>query len=150
MTTARPKIYEYDVDIKWTENRKGVLSADGKPNIQYATPPEFSGHPGYWSPEDLFVAAVESCLMSTFLSVIDKQGLKIISYQSKATGYLTTVDDVFRFSEVKILPRIVISPDVDSAKISEAVALAEERCLVANSLITKVTTAPLIEVQKQI
>jgi organic hydroperoxide reductase OsmC/OhrA len=147
MTTLRPKVYEYEVDLKWAESKKGVLSSAGKPNIEAATPPEFNGHPGYWTPEHLFVASIEACLMSTVLSIIDKQRLNIISYHSQATGYLQTVDDVFRFAEVLIQPQIVISHNTDSAKRSNALMLAEERCLIGNSLITKVTVKSTVELQ---
>jgi len=39
---------------------KGLLSSSGKTNIEIATPPEFRGHLVIWSPEDLFVASVNS------------------------------------------------------------------------------------------
>ncbi|MGH7545745.1 MAG: hypothetical protein ACREKI_06135 [Gemmatimonadota bacterium] len=42
--------------MRWTGERKGVISAEGKPELGVATPPEFKGHEGIGSPEDLYVA----------------------------------------------------------------------------------------------
>ena len=72
---SKPKVYLYHTAVKWTEQRKGVISCAGKPEVQVATPPEFKGHDGIWSPEDLFVASANICLMTTFLAVAERAGL---------------------------------------------------------------------------
>ncbi len=147
MVTIRSKIYEYHTGLKWTEAKKGVLSSTDKPDIQVATPPEFRGHPGCWTPEHLFVSSIQTCIMTTFLAITDKRELKINSYQSEVTGKVQMVDNVFRFSEVKVFPKIVIPSEIESNEISKAIARAEEKCLVSNSLVTKVMVEPIIEVQ---
>ena len=43
---VRSKVYTYHTEVIWTEQRKGVISCAGKPDIQVATPPEFKGHEG--------------------------------------------------------------------------------------------------------
>ncbi len=72
---VRSKVYLYHTGVKWTEQRKGVISCAGKPDIQVATPPEFKGHESIWSPEDLFVASANVCVMTTFLAVAERAGL---------------------------------------------------------------------------
>ena len=79
---SRPKSYTYHTAVKWTEQRKGVISCVGKPDVQVATPPEFKGHEDIWSPEDLFVASANICLMTTFLAVAERAGLTFTSYES--------------------------------------------------------------------
>ena len=55
--------------------------------VEVATPPEFAnGMPGIWSPEHLFVAAVNSCLMTTYLAIADNSKLPFVSFSSRATG----------------------------------------------------------------
>ena len=66
---VRSKTYTYRTCLKWTERKIGMLSSPGKPDLQVATPPEFKGHEGIWSPEDLFMASVNVCVMSTFFGV---------------------------------------------------------------------------------
>jgi hypothetical protein len=48
----RAKSYRYTISVRWTGEKKGALAAAGKPPVEVATPPEFKGHEGVWSPED--------------------------------------------------------------------------------------------------
>jgi len=47
---VRSKTYTYRTTVRWSERKMGVIASAGKPNIQVATPPEFKGHEGIWSP----------------------------------------------------------------------------------------------------
>ena len=101
---VRSKVYTYHTSVKWTEQRKGVISCAGKPDIQIATPPEFKGHEGIWSPEDLFVASANVCVMTTFLAVAERAGLPFTSYESVAEGRLELVDGKFQFTVITLKP----------------------------------------------
>jgi len=69
----------YHTNVQWSTQRKGKLSNKGMPTIEIATPPEFpGGHPDIWSPEHLFVASAEICLMTTFLSIAEKSKLLVV------------------------------------------------------------------------
>ncbi len=61
----------YEVNLLWESDTRGKLSSPVLPDkIEVATPPEFpQGTKEIWTPEHLFVAAVNSCLMTTFLVV---------------------------------------------------------------------------------
>ena len=61
------KQFTYKTYLRWKEERKGTLSSSGKSDIEVATPPEFRGHPGIWTPEELFIGSVNICIMTTFL-----------------------------------------------------------------------------------
>lgn len=65
-----------------------MLSSSGKPGIEVAAPPEFKGRLGICGPEDLFVAAVNSCIMATFLHYPQKGHLGILNYESQAEAVL--------------------------------------------------------------
>ena len=69
---VRSKRYTYRTSVRWSQQKKGNISSPGKPEIEVATPPEFKGHEGIWSPEDLFVASVNVCVMSTFLAFAER------------------------------------------------------------------------------
>jgi len=135
---SKPKVYLYHTAVKWTEQRKGVISCSGKPDVQIATPPEFKGHDGIWSPEDLFVASANICLMTTFLSVAERAGLAFISYESEAEGKLELVDGKFQFTDITLKPVIVLPPGGDAAKAKELLEKAEANCLISNSMKARV------------
>lgn len=141
----KSKVYNYQTTVKWTEQRKGIMSCAGKPEVQVATPPEFKGHEGIWSPEDLFVASVNVCLMSTFLAVAERAALAFTSYESAAEGRLEIVEGKFQFTAVTIRPTIVLKVGADAAKAKELIEKAEANCLVSNSIKTRVMVDPRIQ-----
>jgi peroxiredoxin-like protein len=141
---TRPKSYTYHTTVAWTEQRKGITSCAGKPDIQVATPPEFKGHEGIWSPEDLFVASANVCLMTTFLAVAERAGLVFTSYESQAEGRLELVDGKFQFTAITLKPTITLFVKADAVKAKELIEKAEANCLISNSMKARVTLEPII------
>lgn len=136
---VRSKVYFYQTSVKWTEQRKGTISCAGKPDVQVATPPEFKGHENIWSPEDLFVASANVCLMTTFLAVAERAGVAFSSYESTAEGRLEIVEGKFQFTAITIRPSIILQPGGDPARAKELIEKAEHNCLISNSMKAKVT-----------
>ncbi|MFT6883254.1 MAG: organic hydroperoxide reductase OsmC/OhrA, partial [Marinoscillum sp.] len=103
----------YNVDINWESSRIGLMCSPElkKKNgvcIEVATPPEFpQGIEGIWSPEHLFVGAMSSCLMTTFLAIAENSSLEFISFTCQATGKLEQVDGKLMISEIVLKPTVV-------------------------------------------
>jgi organic hydroperoxide reductase OsmC/OhrA len=144
---VKPKVFHYDVQVRWNSEKRGTLTAKDKPSLEVASPPEFKGHPGIWTPEDLLVSAVVSCTMTTFLSFAAKKGIALEAYECGATGTLEMVEGKFRFSKVVLHPKIVVARAEDLEETLDAFHQAEASCLVANSLLTKVEGEPEILVR---
>ena len=142
---VRPKAYTYQTTVKWTEQRKGIGSVSGKPDLQVATPPEFKGHEGIWSPEDLFVASANVCLMTTFLAMAERASLGFTAYVSEAEGMLELVDGKFRFTKIVLRPRLTLKPGEDAAKAQQVLDKAEANCLISNSMACKVVLEATIQ-----
>lgn len=140
----KSKVYMYQTAVKWTEQRKGVMSCAGKPDVQVATPPEFKGHEGIWSPEDLFVASANVCLMTTFLAVAERAGLAFSSYESTAEGRLELVEGKFQFTAITIRPSITLKSGEDAVKARELIEKAERNCLISHSMKAAVTLEPAV------
>ena len=140
----KSKVYLYQTVVKWTEQRKGMISCSGKPEVQVATPPEFRGHEGIWSPEDLFVSSANVCLMTTFLAVAERAGLAFSSYESTAEGRLELVEGKFQFTAITIRPTITLTVGEDASKAKELIEKAERNCLISNSMKAIVTLEPTI------
>ena len=117
------------------------------PAITVATPPEFpKGVPNTWSPEHLYVASVNICLMTTFLAIAENSKLNFISYSCSGRGKLEKVDRRFVISEIELRPKIVVPPDNSSERANRIIFKAEEHCLISNSIKTKVSIFPDITV----
>ena len=138
----KPKVFHYDVQVRWSSEKRGVLTAKDKPPLEVASPPEFKGHPGIWTPEDLLVSAVVSCTMTTFLSLAARKEIVLDSYECDATGTLEVVEGKFRFSRVVLRPRIVVGREEDRDRALEVFHQAEASCLAASSLLTNVEGVP--------
>ncbi len=141
---VRSKVYMYHTTVKWAEQRKGIISCAGKPDVEVATPPEFKGHEGIWSPEDLFVASANICVMTTFLVVAERAGLSFSAYESVAEGRLELVEGKFQFTAITIRPTITLTTDTDAAKAKELIEKAEANCLISNSMKARVSVEPTI------
>jgi len=144
-TQARPKRYLYRSELKWEGSRKGTLTSLGKPALEVAPPPEFKGFVGVWTPEDLLVSAVNSCLMLTFLYYVAKGGIELASYESQAEGILEMVEGKLIISEIKIMPRLSFSSAVDEDKINTLFRLSKEHCFISNSVKAKIEITPEIK-----
>ncbi len=146
----RSKQFIYRVGVRWVNERRGIMSIPGKPDIEVATPPEFRGHPGIWSPEDMFVASVNACIMTTFLYYAGKENLNFLTYESSAEGILERLGDEFAFSKVKVIPHIEVSSLEDVEKAKELVKLSESNCLISSSIKAEVEVFPEVSVKRQV
>jgi organic hydroperoxide reductase OsmC/OhrA len=144
---VRHKTFVYKTNLNWIDGKSGTLSSNGKPSIRVASPPEFKGETGVWTPEDLFTASIEICLMSTFLSFAQRHGLSLISYQSAATGTLAFIDGNYRFTHVVLSPHIVVAAPTTESDVRSIVHDSHRHCLIANSINTIVEVNPKITVQ---
>jgi peroxiredoxin-like protein len=143
----------YNVDINWENSRKGIMCSPelNKKNgicIEVATPPEFSkGMEGIWSPEHLFVAAVSGCLMTTFLAIAENSTLEFAHFSCEAKGKLEQIEGKLVMSEILLKPTVVIHNEQYKDKAMRIVKKAEDACLIARSIKSKITTEITIQVE---
>ncbi len=144
--------YHYDVDIHWKKGRKGLLSsALLNSTIEVATPVEFpNGMPGIWSPEHLLVAAVNSCLMTTFLAIAENSKLNFINFESSADGKLEKVDGKYMITEVALSPVLTIQYESDRERAIRVLEKSEAACLVSNSIKAKILFNPAVKLNENV
>jgi peroxiredoxin-like protein len=139
----------YEVKLNWESDRKGLMSSPVlNAHIEVATPPEFpKGIPGIWSPEHLLVAAVNSCLMTTFLAIAENSAFNFISFTSNANGKLEKVDGKYMISEIVLSPVLTIKNDAEKEKAMKLLQKSEAACLISNSVRSKIVFNPTINTQ---
>lgn len=141
----------YSTDVAWTGERHGVLTTTVMPALQIDAPPEFGGHGGVWTPEHLFVGAINSCFMSTFAAIAEKSKLDFVDFDSKATGRLEKHDDgPLMMTLVVLHPHLTIRNARDEERAFRILQKAERSCLIANSVKTKIQLEPEIRIADQI
>ncbi len=141
--------HTYTTHVEWTKQKRAALSSPTLPTIEVATPPNFpGGHEDIWSPEHLYTAAAEACLMTTFLSMAERAELPFKSYKSEAVGTLEKVEKGFQMTKIHIKPTVVVSDQALQEKTLKLLEKAEKYCLISNSMKTVVTIEPVVIVKE--
>ena len=130
----------YDVNVNWDKERIGTLSSKVLNNsIEVATPPEFAkGIAGIWSPEHLLVAAVNSCLMTTFLAIAENSRLEFSTFSSAAIGKLEMIEGKYMITEITLKPVVKIINAEDHEKAMKILQKSEAACLISNSIKSRI------------
>jgi organic hydroperoxide reductase OsmC/OhrA len=140
--------HHYETTIEQTQTKRGTITVTGRPPIAIGAPSEFGGTDDVWSPEHLYVAAVNACVMLTFSAIASNSKLPFRSYTASATGTLEKVEGRgLEITRVVVKPRITVGADVDRAKVERVVKMAEKGCFISNSLKATVTLEPEIVVE---
>ena len=96
--------------------------------------PEFGGRPESLNPEELFVAAINSCLMVTFFYFLRRSNIELLSYKADAEGQVRKGPEGLRFTDVQVRATATVKESSLAEKICELAALAEKHCLVSRSV----------------
>jgi peroxiredoxin-like protein len=141
-------IHTYEVNLRWNSERKGILTSPVLPSqIEVATPPEFpKGMKNIWTPEHLFVAAINSCLMATFLAIAENSKFEFISFESNAVGTVEKLEGKLAVTEILLKPTIVVPNLKHEEQLRKILEMSEKACAISNSIKTKVILDPIIKV----
>jgi peroxiredoxin-like protein len=140
------KVFHYQSQARWTSGRSGLVSSAGKPDLEVSSPPEFKGEAGKWTPEDMFVASVNLCVLLTFAAYAQNKGLDLVSYESPAEGTLEMVEGKYRFTQVVLRPQIAVRAQESLERARQILENAHRDCLVTNSVTATVQVVPDIRV----
>jgi peroxiredoxin-like protein len=141
----------YKVSVTWMSRHKGWAKAEGvKEEVKFSTPPEFGGEPGFWSPEQLLVAAANSCYLSSFLFLAERSKVGVAGYHAEGEGRLEKIEGKgYQFAEIILRPVVVLEQEKDMMRAQRLLEKAERACIITNSLMTPVRVEPRIEVVPQ-
>jgi organic hydroperoxide reductase OsmC/OhrA len=119
-----------------------MLSAAGKPKIVVGSPPEFKGEPNDWAPEELLVGSLNTCMMLTFLTLAQAQGLIPVGYEGEAEGQLENIEGKYQITNVVVRPCVTLKSEAELQPARKAMESVEAHCFIANSIKAKVTLTP--------
>jgi len=136
------KSFRYPSTVVWKSARRGEATAAGKPPLGVGNPPEFRGQEGDWSPEHLFVTALNTCLMLTFLNLAERRGVELKAYESSAEGLLEFSDGRYRITTVTVRPRVTLKSAAGIDVARELMGKVEEQCFISNSIAPRVDLQP--------
>jgi organic hydroperoxide reductase OsmC/OhrA len=93
------KTFEYETTLEWQGGRRSEVRTNGRPPLTVTPPDGFPGaEPSEWNPEHLFLAALQSCTMLSFLAHCAHNGVEVVEYRSQAAGELARREDDRRYA----------------------------------------------------
>jgi len=135
MISKTTQHFAFDVNLNWLTDNKGILS--GKKvngSIHVATPPEFGGEGKPWTPEHLFLGAISSCFMTTYLVFAKKLHFEISDFECSAIGQVEIIDGRYKFTTIDLYPKIFIADEALREKANLAIEKTHKHCLISNSV----------------
>lgn len=153
------KTHEYSSHLVWdagspappfaykTYSRKHRISVAGKPDLALSADQVFHGDANRFNPEDLFVVALSSCHLLSYLAVCARNGIAIVAYEDSASGTMTIrPDGSGKFDEVTLRPVVTISAGADQKRALELHDEAHKQCFIASSVAIPVRHEATIKV----
>lgn len=138
----KPLPHRYETCLHGGPTGRGIMSGSGLPALETAAPIEFDGPGDAWSPEHLFLAAVQACFLLTFRAVARASNLEYATLDVVATGVVDRKERTTRFTEIELKPRVTVAAGADREKAMRALRKAEAACLVSASISTPIRLEP--------
>jgi organic hydroperoxide reductase OsmC/OhrA len=145
----------YHTTVQWKGEHRGRIRMGNGPEMDFSAPPDAHGYAGVLTPEDAFVAAVNTCVMMMFIWSAERFKLGLVSYECRAEGTkLIELDRTEIFAEVKLNPKIVIRAEAAGQegalkRTRQALQSAVKYSLVGNSIKSKLIIEPEIEMRTE-
>lgn len=142
-----PNAHHYRVSARWTRARRGVTRAEGVPQeLDFASPPEFQGEPGLWTPEHLITSAVATCFVATFRAIAEFSKFEAPGLEAAVEGILKKGESGYRFTRFYIRPVLTLAREEDRERGLRLLEKAEKACLISRSLSGEMVLEPKVEV----
>ncbi len=130
--------HHYHVRAQGSPTGSLTTYSEGLMALDIAAPKQFDGPGDKWSPEDLLIASVASCLILTFRAIASASKFEWSELSCKTKGVLERVERKTQFTEMFIDASLSIDSNADKEKALQLLEKSEENCLITNSLTAKI------------
>jgi organic hydroperoxide reductase OsmC/OhrA len=147
----RDHIHRYRTELSWHGSTGGGYAAYDRTHRVGAPPsnvtltmssdPAFRGDPELPSPEQLLLAAASSCQMLSFLAVVAREGIDVVSYEDSAEAVMPDDDKPVRITSLTLRPRVVVGRGAGE-RVRALMVRAHHDCFIANSINAEIILEP--------
>jgi uncharacterized OsmC-like protein len=144
----------YETTVTWKGEHWGHIVMGNGPEMDFSAPPDAKGHAGVLTPEDAFVASVNTCIMMMFVWAAKRFKLDLLFFECRAEGTkLIELDRTEIFTEIRLWPHIRVGAHGDEpaaaveSRVQRALKAAQKYSLVANSVKSELIIEPIIEIE---
>ncbi|MFX1513778.1 MAG: OsmC family protein, partial [Promethearchaeota archaeon] len=139
--------YVYYTDVTWKGEYLGEIKMGNGPVMEFSAPPDAHGHTNVLTPEDAFIAAVNTCIMMMFIWACERFKINLVDFACHAEGVKKiALDRTETFTHVILQPRIV-ARETTQKKIEKALKSAQKYSLIANSITSDLIIEPEIIIE---
>jgi organic hydroperoxide reductase OsmC/OhrA len=134
------KTFIYGVSLRREAGRHARVESEGRVAIEVGPPGDFpGGDHARWSPEHLFLSALSSCMMLSFLAHADHADVDVEEYTSAIEGTVRrrADDNRYAFTAIQVRPRIVVGRG-QLETVRGFLAKAERDCFISASTTAKI------------
>ncbi len=78
-------VFDFEGFASWKSGTESDLTIKGKHIVTVSPPPEFGGKAGYCVPEEIFAAALASCMNTLYILIARNSKLQLKNLETKAT-----------------------------------------------------------------
>lgn len=149
-------MHRYEATCAWSGSTGRGYAGYGRSHLGAAPPAKaelalsagsaFLGGPDRLNPEQLVVLAAASCQLLSFLAMAARARLDVVAYEDRAEGVMPEGEHPVRITDIYLRPRITVRGPVSQERVRNLVETAHRECYVANSLSTRVTLEPRVEI----
>jgi organic hydroperoxide reductase OsmC/OhrA len=107
----------------------------------------FLGDAARVNPEQLLLISASSCQLLSFLAIVARARISVVSYADEAEAVMPEDELPVRITKITMRPRIVVDGPADEARVRRYVELAHRECYVANTLTAEFAFEPEIEIR---
>ena len=115
------------------------LETDEGLETEMTVPEEFGGSDRKPSPEDLFTASIQTCVIATFKSIAERKGLEYERIETEIKASLDRGDDsrpLIKEADIAV----EVSGVKDREKASEIASATDRNCFIHKSVKTDIST----------
>jgi organic hydroperoxide reductase OsmC/OhrA len=132
----RDHIHRYRTELAWHGSTGGGYAA-------YDRTHRVDAPPGNVNPEQLLLAAASSCQLLSFLALVAREGIDVVSYEDSAEALMPDDDKPVRITRITLRPRVVVAPGAGE-RVRALLIRAHHDCFIANSIKAEIILEPEI------
>jgi organic hydroperoxide reductase OsmC/OhrA len=151
---GRGAVHRYSVRCRWTGSTGAGYEHYDRAHEGWAPPaevpvalsadPAFRGDAARLNPEQLVVLAASSCQLLSFLAVVARARVEVLSYEDEGEGLMAEDDAPTRLTSIVLRPTIQVAAGTSEERVRHLVQVAHRECYIANSLRTEVRVEPTV------
>lgn len=137
---------DYHVDVLWDGETGGSVRCDKCDELRIDMPEDFEGHGRSPCPDQLFLASIGGCLLTTFIHFANRFQLGIGDLGISVEGEVSLIEGVgYRIRSVEV--KVRVEADTEEVEVAEKCAeLARDYCHITKSIENAIPVDVAIEV----